>query len=100
MRTELQFRQNGGPVTGVESLVGLTLAVRRAVPDFRYENAVRSDTADGFVEEHDVRGTLPDGTEFHLAACVVARTEDGKIVAGNEYFDTAAAAGLFRALGG
>ena len=95
-----QARQNGGPPADVEALIAVSAAIRAAVPDFRYENAVRSATASGFVEEHDVRGTLPDGTGFQLAVCVVGEVAEGKVTALREYLDTAAAAGLGKALRG
>ncbi len=95
-----QASQNGGPAVDVEALVALGAAIRAVAPNFRYENAVRSETATGFVEEHEVRGTLPDGTPFQVAVCVVARVVDGKIAAVNEYLDIAAAAGLSKALRG
>ena len=50
------------------------------------------------VEEHRVCGTLPDGSNLDLAACVVADVRDGRICALREYMDTAAAAGLVAAL--
>ena len=95
-----QLSQNGGPSTGVDDFLAIVSALIAAIPDFRIENAVRFDTLAGFVEEHDLRRTLPDGTVFHLAVCVVASVQGGKIVAVREYFDTAAAGGLFKAMGG
>ena len=68
------------------------------VKDFHYENAVRSATESGFVEEHQVCGTLPDGGELNLAVCVVAQLRDGKISVLREYFDSRAAAKLLAAL--
>jgi len=73
-------------------------AVRRAVKDFRYEDAVRSTTETGFVEEHAVRGTLPDGTALELAVCVVATVKDGRVTDVREYLDSAASIGLAAAL--
>lgn len=64
-----------------------------------YADAIRSATATGFVEEHAVRGTLPDGSRLDLPVCVVADVVDGKKTNLREYFDTGAAAGLIRALG-
>lgn len=95
----LQLTQNGGAAMDIDGLIGMSSAVRGVVAGFRYDNAQRVDTPDGFVEEHDVRGTLPDGTECSISACVVGQVEDGKVVVLREYFDTAAAAGLFKALG-
>jgi ketosteroid isomerase-like protein len=95
---DVRVRQNSGPVGGVTALLGLAKAVKRVAPDFRYENAVRSDTGVGFVEEHDVCGTLSDGTAFRLAVCVVATVANGKITSMHEYLDTAGAAPLLAAL--
>ncbi|MEO1222300.1 MAG: nuclear transport factor 2 family protein, partial [Pseudomonadota bacterium] len=90
--------QNGGPAMDRATLLTFTAAVHSLVPDFRYENAVRSETDRGFVEEHDVCGTLPDGSTFKLVVCVVGEVTDGKITTLREYVDTAAAAGLLKAL--
>ncbi len=92
--------QNGGPPMSRDALIKFSDSVKRVVPDFRYENARRTATDVGFVEEHDVCGTLPDGNLLRIAACVVAEVRDGKIVTLREYLDTAAAAGLLRALAG
>lgn len=94
----MQWIQNGAPAVDLEALIRTSLAVRDVLVRFRYANAMRSDTADGFVEEHEVRGTLPDGTECCISACIVARVEGGRVTALREYFDTVAAAGLRKAL--
>jgi ketosteroid isomerase-like protein len=93
-----EARQNNGPVMTLEPLLEFALAVYKIVKNFRYEDAVRSETRSGFVEEHKVRGTLPDGSEIDLAVCVVADVRDGKVVNVREYFDSASAAGLIRAM--
>ena len=90
--------QNGGPAMDRETLIKFTAAVHGVVPDFRYASAVRAATATGFVEEHDVLGTLPDGSTMKLAVCVVADVADGRITCIREYLDTGAAAGLLKAL--
>ena len=92
--------QNGGPDMNLKSLVWLATTVKKALPDFRYENAVRSETSTGFVEEHDVCATLPDGKALRIPICVVADVSDGKVTAMREYFDSAAAAPLMAALSG
>src|SRR5512143_3742868 len=68
---DVAVRQNGGPTLGMAALTGLARAVTRVALDFRYENPVRCDTGVGFVEEHDVCGTLADGSTFRVAVCVV-----------------------------
>lgn len=95
---DLRVRQNNGPPMDLETLLGFNNAVHRVVKDFRYEDAVRSATATGFVEEHAVRGTLPDGKPLDMQVCVVADIRDGKVASVREYLDTGAAAGLIAAL--
>jgi len=82
----------------LESLLKFNRMVGKAVTGFRYEDAVRSATGTGFVEEHAVRGTLPDGKPLELAVCVVADVKDGKVTFVREYVDSAASAGLVAAL--
>ena len=93
------LRENGGaPVSLLESLDGVLL-LKRAFPDFRHENAVRVDSDEGFVSEHDAVCTLPDGTPFRARACVVAKVRDGKITSMHEYADTAAEKPLMAVFG-
>jgi ketosteroid isomerase-like protein len=94
----ITISQNGGPAQGFEALGGLASSVKRVAPDFHYENPVRVETGNGFVEEHDAVGTLPDGTVFRIAACVVAVVADGRIVTMHEYLDSAQARPLIKAL--
>lgn len=95
---DLVVRQNGGAEMPFAAVARLAKAIRRVAPDFRYENAIRGDTGNGFVEEHDVAGTLPDGTTFRMAVCVVATVLNGKITTMHEYLDTAEAKPLMEAL--
>lgn len=91
--------QNGAPAMDMDGLVALASAVRTVMPDYRYETSVCLDTETGFVDEHDILGTLADGTQVKVPACIVATVENGKITGLREYFDSAAAAPLFKALG-
>ena len=95
---DFRARQNNGQSMDLDSVLKFASAVLRVVADFRYEDPVRSSTASGFVEEHRVRGTLPDGSALDLAVCVVADVRDGKVTDLREYFDGVAAAGLVSAL--
>lgn len=91
-------RQNNGPLLDLETVLRFSAAVLGVVEQFRYEDAIRSETSSGFVEEHRVRGTLPDGTELDLAVCVVADVREGKIAHLREYLDGVGAAPLLEAL--
>lgn len=95
----LRLRQNHGPAMSLDALLAMNRAVGRIVRDVRYSDAVRSATATGFVEEHVLRGLLPDGSALALVVCVTADIENGTIVDVREYFDSAAAKGLLAALG-
>ena len=95
---DLRASQNNARPMTLDTLLAFNRAVRAVVTDLRYEDAVRSATHTGFVEEHAVRGTLPDGRALDLAVCVVADVRDGKVAALREYVDTAAAAPLVAAL--
>lgn len=95
---DIVVRQNGAAPLGLNGLLRFAAAVKAAAPDFRYENPVRYDTGAGFVEEHDVCGTVADGTAFRLAVCVVATVAEGKITSMHEYLDTAGARPLLAAL--
>lgn len=96
---DVTARQNKSEPMGLDELIGFSMAVHNVVSDFRYADAICTPTASGFVEEHRVRGTLPDGSDLDLAACVVADVRDGKVIDLREYVDGVAAAGLVEALG-
>ncbi|MFK8043106.1 nuclear transport factor 2 family protein [Congregibacter sp.] len=95
---ELQARQNNNPPMTLDQLLGFSTAVLKVVKDFRYEEAQRSVTSTGFVEEHSVRGTLPDGSAMDIRLCIVADVRNGKVQNLREYLDTYAASGLAKAL--
>lgn len=96
--SDMQARQNNNPPMDLDSLLEFSRAVLRVVKDFRYEDPKRSNTATGFVEEHSVRGVLPDGSNLKLAVCVIADVKDGKVCHMREYLDASAASGLIEAL--
>ena len=92
--------QNGGPVMDGASLIAFSVAVKKVVPDFHYEEVRCEATASGFVEEHLVCGTLPDGSALKLPACVVGEVAEGQIRVLREYLDSRQATGLLKALAG
>ncbi len=95
---DMTAQQNNTPAMGLPDLQKFTLAVKRAIPDFHYENGICSVTASGFVEEHDIVGTLSDGTRLSMRLCVVADIVNGKIVSLREYADSYGARGLIKAV--
>ena len=55
--------------------------------DIRYEIRRRDALPDGFLQEHTLRGTVPDGSEVAMPACLVVTVRDGRIVRIHEYLD-------------
>jgi ketosteroid isomerase-like protein len=70
----------------------------RKLPDRHYDVQRVEALPDGFVQQHVLSATLPDGTRWQMAACVVVRMADGRIIRLDEYIDSAATAAL-RGLG-
>ena len=70
----------------------------RTLPDRKYTVIRREPLSDGFMQQHILSATLPDGTPWEMDACVVVRMKDGKITRLDEYLDSAAGAKL-RAFG-
>ncbi|GAA3278650.1 nuclear transport factor 2 family protein [Dactylosporangium vinaceum] len=68
--------------------------LHRKVAGKRYEDVVRHTTPTGYVEQHVLRGTAPNGTELEIHACLVVRVRDGRIARIDEYLDSRAAAAL------
>jgi len=66
----------------------------RKLPNRRYRVLRREALKDGFLQQHVLEATLPDGTAWALAACIVVEVRDGRIVRLDEYLDSAATAPL------
>ena len=48
----------------------------------------------GFLQEHVLRGTAPDGTAVAMPACIIATVEGDKITRMHEYLDPAGVSAL------
>lgn len=83
---------------GVEQNVEENLRVLRwatsHIAGFRYEEVRRTATATGFMEQHVLRGTAPNGEELRVPACIVCTVRDGQIMRLDEYLDSAQIAAL------
>ena len=69
-----------------DSLRGFA-ALHSKVPDLRMENVRRRGIPGGFLEQHVLVGTLPDGEPLHVAGCFVGAVEYGRITRLDEYVD-------------
>ena len=70
--------------------------LHRKVAGKRYEDVRRQVTPTGFIEQHVLRGTAPDGTELNIFACLVVTVTDGRIARIDEYLDGNAITALTR----
>ena len=70
----------------------------RKIPDRHYRVLRIEALRDGYVQQHVLEATLPDGTPWAMPACVVIKMEGGLITRLDEYLDSAQAAAL-RAFG-
>jgi uncharacterized protein len=78
---------------GVEQTVDENLRVLRwlvrSVSSLRYEDVRRQRTEHGFLQQHVLRGSAPNGRPVELAACLICTVAGGRITRLEEYFDTA-----------
>jgi ketosteroid isomerase-like protein len=83
---------------GVEQTVDQNLRVlawiARKLPQRHYRVLRREALSDGFLQQHVLEATLPDGTAWAMPACVVIRMKDGLITRLDEYLDSAHSAAL------
>ena len=66
----------------------------------KYTRRERVVVPGGVIQQHDLDGVLPDGTKYHLPACIFFKVKDGRITRIDEYFDSAHAEPLFKLLEG
>jgi uncharacterized protein len=65
--------------------------LHRAVSGLRYDIVRRVPTPDGVLQQHVLRGSLPDGTEVELHAAMYLQVRDGHITRIEEYLDPGSA---------
>src|SRR5580698_1223856 len=66
----------------------------RKLPNRHYRVLSREALKDGFLQQHVLEATLPDGTAWSMPACVIVRMKDGRITRLDEYLDSAHSAAL------
>jgi uncharacterized protein len=62
--------------------------LHRALSGLRYDVIRRARTADGVLQQHVLRGTLPDGTDVELHAAMYLQVRDGHVTRIEEYLDS------------
>jgi len=66
------------------------------IRNLRYEKVRRQRTDSGFMQQHVLRGTAPNGHELTIPACIVCTVHDGRITRLEEYLDSAHIAPLLQ----
>lgn len=87
---------------GLEQTVAENLRVlgwmAKVLPERRYRVTRLEALPDGFLQQHVLEASLPNGGTWSLDACVIVRVQDGLIVRLDEYLDSAQVARLTAAL--
>ena len=83
---------------GIEQTVDQNIKVLewfiRTLPDRNYRVVRREALSDGFLQQHVLEATLPDGKTWAMDACCVIKMKDGLIGRLDEYLDSARSAEL------
>lgn len=86
----------------IEQTVDQNMAVLdwfiKTLPDRNYRVIRREALSDGFLQQHVLEATLPDGTAWSMDACCVIKIENGLIIRLDEYLNSGQAKAL-RAFG-
>ncbi|ROO90852.1 SnoaL-like protein [Actinocorallia herbida] len=81
--------EGGGAEQAVEDNVRTLRWLSANLQGMRYEEVRRAPWSAGYVQQHVLRGNLPDGAALEIAAALfVTVTADGRIARIEEYADT------------
>ena len=72
----------------VEDNLKVLAGLHRVVSGLRYDVIRRAVVDDGVLQQHVLRGTLPDGSEVELHAAMYLQVRDGHITRIEEYLDS------------
>jgi uncharacterized protein len=72
----------------VEDNLKVLQGLHRAVSGLHYDVIRRAPAADGVLQQHVLRGSLPDGTAVELHAAMYLQVRDGRITRIEEYLDS------------
>jgi uncharacterized protein len=73
----------------VEDNLRVLQGLHKAVSGLHYEIIRRAPAADGVIQQHVLRGTLPNGAAVALHAAMYLRVQDGHVARIEEYLDSA-----------
>jgi len=83
------WHNNDQATQNVEQNLAVLAWVTKNIAGLRYEEIRRHATPSGFVQQHVLRGTAPNGKPLEVPACILCTVEDGRITRLDEYLDSA-----------
>ena len=83
------WHNNDGLSQNVEQNLAVLGWVVKNISGLRYEDVRRFPTPNGFVQQHVLRGSAPNGTKLEIPACIVCAVAGGRITRLDEYLDSA-----------
>jgi ketosteroid isomerase-like protein len=90
----LIWHNNDQVTQSVEQNLQVLAWVTKNIAGLRYEEIRRHVTPSGFVQQHVLRGTAPNGKALEVPACILCSVNDGRITRLDEYLDSAQVAVL------
>lgn len=90
------WHNNDGLEQSAEDNLRVLQWVVRNIRNLRYENVRRQRTDSGFMQQHVLRGTAPNGHELSIPACIVCTVHNNRITRLEEYLDSAHVAPLLQ----
>ena len=70
--------------------------MHRKLPKLHYDLLRLEALADGYLQQHVLRGEMEDGTKVELHACAICTVENGRITRLEEYLDPSQVSALQR----
>ena len=90
----LIWHNNDQATQSVEENLQVLAWVTKNIAGLRYEEIRRHVTPSGFVQQHVLRGTAPNGKPLEIPACILCSVKNGRITRLDEYLDSAQVAVL------
>jgi ketosteroid isomerase-like protein len=88
------WHNNDQATQSVEENLQVLAWVTKNIAGLRYEEIRRHVTPSGFVQQHVLRGTAPNGKPLEIPACILCNVKNGRITRLDEYLDSAQVAVL------
>jgi len=85
------WRNFDGQEQSVEEMFKVSRWINKRLSNRQYKVLRREAFPGGYMQQHVMTGTLPNGDAFELPACFVAFVKDGKVTRVEEYLDSAQA---------